>query len=116
VFRETASGARADRAAIAPPIGQLETVRLADGDRPDRLADLTRDVLNTLAASHRPGPGLPFLAYHGSAHDRARALDFSVQGWLADSNAKLSAPAPAECPNAPRHGVKSAVPENDLPS
>jgi DNA invertase Pin-like site-specific DNA recombinase len=49
VFRETASGARADRAQLRRAIDQLEKGDVLTVTRLDRLARSTRDLLNTLA-------------------------------------------------------------------
>ncbi len=49
VFRETASGARADRAQLRRAIGQLEKGDVLTVTRLDRLARSTRDLLNILA-------------------------------------------------------------------
>ena len=62
VFQETASGSRADRAALKRAIG-----RLAEGDvlivtRLDRLARSTRDRLNVLEEITRRGAGFRSLA------------------------------------------------------
>jgi DNA invertase Pin-like site-specific DNA recombinase len=65
VFRETASGARADLAPLRRAIGQLEkgdvlmVTRLA---RLARLARSTRDLLNTLAQIADKGAGFRSLA------------------------------------------------------
>jgi DNA invertase Pin-like site-specific DNA recombinase len=50
VFKETASGARSDRAQLRRAIGQLEKGDVLMVTRLDRLARSTRDLLNTLAA------------------------------------------------------------------
>ena len=62
VFQETASGSRADRAAL-----ERATGRLAEGDvlivtRLDRLARSTRDLLNVLEEITRRGAGFRSLA------------------------------------------------------
>ena len=49
VFRETASGARADRAHLRRVINQLDKGDVLTVTRLDRLARSTRDLLNTLA-------------------------------------------------------------------
>ena len=51
VFRETASGARADRAQLRRVIEQLQKDDVLIVTRLDRLARSTRDLLNTLATS-----------------------------------------------------------------
>ena len=50
VFRETASGARTDRAGLHPVLGRLGKGDVLMVTRLDRLARSTRDLLNTLAA------------------------------------------------------------------
>jgi DNA invertase Pin-like site-specific DNA recombinase len=65
VFRETASGARADRARLRRALDQLDKGDVLMVTRLDRLARSTRDLLNTLAAitgkgvGGRPGPTCP---------------------------------------------------------
>ena len=51
VFRETASGARADRAQLRRVLGQLVKGDVLTVTRLDRLARSTRDLLNTLAGT-----------------------------------------------------------------
>jgi DNA invertase Pin-like site-specific DNA recombinase len=90
VYRETASGARADRAQLRRVIGQL-----ADGDvltvtRLDRLARSTRDLLNTLALIGERGAGFRSLgdtwADTTTAHGR---LILTVLGGLAEFEREL---------------------------
>jgi DNA invertase Pin-like site-specific DNA recombinase len=50
VFRETASGAKTDRAQLRKALDQLEAADVLMVTRLDRLARSTRDLLNTLAA------------------------------------------------------------------
>ena len=50
MFRETASGAKTDRAQLRPVVDQLEADDVVMVTRLDRLARSTRDLLNTLAA------------------------------------------------------------------
>ena len=50
VFRETASGAKTDRAQLRRVIAALEPGDVLTVTRLDRLARSTRDLLNTLAA------------------------------------------------------------------
>jgi DNA invertase Pin-like site-specific DNA recombinase len=57
VFRETASGARADRAQLRRVIDQLEKRDVLMVTRLDRLARSTRDLLNTLATITAKGAG-----------------------------------------------------------
>src|ERR1039458_9849431 len=49
-FRETASGAKTDRAQLRKALAQLDTGDVLVVTRLDRLARSTRDLLNTLAA------------------------------------------------------------------
>jgi DNA invertase Pin-like site-specific DNA recombinase len=62
VFRETASGARADRAQLRLVIGKLESGDVLTVTRLDRLARSTRDLLNTLAQIADKGAGFRSLA------------------------------------------------------
>jgi DNA invertase Pin-like site-specific DNA recombinase len=62
VFRETASGARADRAQLRRAIGKLEKGDVLMVTRLDRLARSTRDLLNTLAQIAEKGAGFRSLA------------------------------------------------------
>ena len=62
VFRETASGARADRAELRRAIGKLENGDVLTVTRLDRLARSTRDLLNTLAQIADKGAGFRSLA------------------------------------------------------
>jgi len=57
VFRETASGARADRAQLRRAIDQLQKGDVLIVTRLDRLARSTRDLLNTLATITAKGAG-----------------------------------------------------------
>jgi DNA invertase Pin-like site-specific DNA recombinase len=71
VFRETASGARADRALLRRVIGQLEKRDVLTVTRLDRLARSTRDLLNTLAAI--TGKGAGFRSLHDTWADTTTA-------------------------------------------
>ena len=57
VFRETASGARSDRAQLRRALDQLDKGDVLMVTRLDRLARSTRDLLNTLAAIAGKGRG-----------------------------------------------------------
>lgn len=57
VFRETASGARADRAQLRRAIDAIDKGDVLLVTRLDRLARSTRDLLNTLAAITGKGAG-----------------------------------------------------------
>ena len=90
VFRETASGAKADRRELARAINSL-----GDGDtllvtRLDRLARSTRDLLNTLARIAERGAGFRSLADAWAdtttAHGR---LMLTVLGGLAEFEREL---------------------------
>jgi DNA invertase Pin-like site-specific DNA recombinase len=62
IFKETASGARADRAELRRAIGKLEKGDVLMVTRLDRLARSTRDLLNTLAQIADKGAGFRSLA------------------------------------------------------
>jgi DNA invertase Pin-like site-specific DNA recombinase len=90
VFRETASGAKTERAELARAIRRLD-----DGDtllvtRLDRLARSTRDLLNTLAQIAEKGAGFRSLsdswADTTTAHGR---LMLTVLGGLAEFEREL---------------------------
>jgi len=57
VFRETASGAKTDRAQLRRVVGQLGERDVLLVTRLDRLARSTRDLLNTLATITGKGAG-----------------------------------------------------------
>jgi DNA invertase Pin-like site-specific DNA recombinase len=57
VFKETASGARADRAQLRRAIDELQKGDVLIETRLDRLARSTRDLLNTLATITAKGAG-----------------------------------------------------------
>ena len=57
VFRETASGARADRAQLRRALDQLQKGDVLIVTRLGRLARSTRDLLNTLATITAKGAG-----------------------------------------------------------
>ncbi len=62
MLRETASGARSDRAQLRRAIDQLEKGDVLVVTRLDRLARSTRDLLNTLAQIADKGAGFRSLA------------------------------------------------------
>lgn len=62
IFRETASGARADRAQLRRALEQLEAGDVLMVTRLDRLARSTRDLLNTLDQIAKCGAGFRSLA------------------------------------------------------
>ena len=57
IFKETASGARSDRAQLRRAVEQLAKGDVLMVTRLDRLARSTRDLLNTLAAIADKGAG-----------------------------------------------------------
>jgi len=65
VLRETASGARADRAQLRRAINELEKGDVLIVTRLDRLARSTRDLLNTLATITAKGAGFRSITTHG---------------------------------------------------
>jgi DNA invertase Pin-like site-specific DNA recombinase len=116
VFRETASGAKTDRAQLRKALAQLDAGDVLMVTRFDRLARSTRDLLNSLAAIADRKAGFRSLgdtwADTTSAHGR---LMLTLLGGLADdavhrillsSNANLSAPAPARAAPAPRRAAR----------
>src|ERR1700730_664021 len=90
VFRETASGARADRARLRRALDQLDKGDVLMVTRLDRRARSTRDLLNTLAAITGKGAGFRSLndtwADTTTAHGR---LMLTVLGGLAEFARKL---------------------------
>ena len=90
VFRETASGARADRAQLRRAIDQLQKGDVLIVTRLDRLARSTRDLLNTLATITAKGAGFRSIndtwADTTTAHGR---LMLTVLGGLAEFEREL---------------------------
>jgi DNA invertase Pin-like site-specific DNA recombinase len=90
VFRETASGARADRAQLRRVLDQLDKGDVLAVTRLDRLARSTRDLLNTLASITSKGAGFRSLndtwADTTTAHGR---LMLTVLGGLAEFEREL---------------------------
>jgi DNA invertase Pin-like site-specific DNA recombinase len=90
VFRETASGARADRAQLRRLLDQLDKGDVLTVTRLDRLARSTRDLLNTLATITAKGAGFRSLndtwADTTTAHGR---LMLTVLGGLAEFEREL---------------------------
>ena len=90
VFRETASGARADRAQLRRVIDQLQKGDVLTVTRLDRLARSTRDLLNTLATITAKGAGFRSIndtwADTTTAHGR---LMLTVLGGLAEFEREL---------------------------
>jgi DNA invertase Pin-like site-specific DNA recombinase len=90
VFRETASGARADHAQLRRVLDQLDKGDVLTVTRLDRLARSTRDLLNTLATITAKGAGFRSLndawANTTTAHGR---LMLTVLGGLAEFEREL---------------------------
>ena len=90
VFRETASGAQADRAQLARALGELTEGDVLMVTRLDRLARSTRDLLNTLAKITERRAGLRSLgdqwADTTTAHGR---LMLTALGGLAEFEREL---------------------------
>jgi DNA invertase Pin-like site-specific DNA recombinase len=90
VFRETASGARSDRAQLRLALSQLGKGDVLMVTRLDRLARSTRDLLNTLDTIAKAGAGFRSLgdvwADTTSAHGR---LMLTILGGLAEFEREL---------------------------
>jgi DNA invertase Pin-like site-specific DNA recombinase len=90
VFRETASGAKTERAELARSIRRLDNGDTLLVTRLDRLARSTRDLLNTLAQIAEKGAGFRSLgdawADTTTAHGR---LMLTVLGGLAEFEREL---------------------------
>jgi DNA invertase Pin-like site-specific DNA recombinase len=90
VFRETASGARSDRAQLHRALDQLDKGDVLMVTRLDRLARSTRDLLNTVAAITGKKAGFRSLgdtwADSTTAHGR---LMLAVLGGLAEFESSL---------------------------
>jgi DNA invertase Pin-like site-specific DNA recombinase len=90
VFRETASGAKTDRAQLQRVVGQLGEGDVLLVTRLDRLARSTRDLLNTLATIRGKGAGFRSLndtwADTTTAH---RRLMLTLLGGLAEFEHEL---------------------------
>jgi DNA invertase Pin-like site-specific DNA recombinase len=90
VFRETASGAKTDRAQLRRALAQLDADDVLMVTRLDRLARSTRDLLNTLAAIGDKRAGFRSLvdtwADTTTAHGR---LILTVLGGLAEFEREL---------------------------
>jgi DNA invertase Pin-like site-specific DNA recombinase len=90
VFRETASGARADRAQLRRLLDQLDKGDVLTVTRLDRLARSTRDLLNTLATITAKGAG--FRSLNDTWADTTTAygrLMLTVLGGLAEFEREL---------------------------
>jgi DNA invertase Pin-like site-specific DNA recombinase len=90
VFRETASGAKTDRAQLRKAIASLGQADILVVTRLDRLARSTRDLLNTIDAVAKAGAGFKSLrdawADTTTAHGR---LMLTVLGGLAEFEREL---------------------------
>jgi DNA invertase Pin-like site-specific DNA recombinase len=90
VYRETASGARSDRAQLRLALAQLGKGDVLMVTRLDRLARSTRDLLNTLDAIAKAGAGFrsqgDAWADTTSAHGR---LMLTILGGLAEFEREL---------------------------
>jgi DNA invertase Pin-like site-specific DNA recombinase len=90
VFRETASGAKTDRAQLRRVLAQLTEGDVLVVTRLDRLARSTRDLLNTLGAIADRGAGFRSLgdtwANTTTAHGR---LVLTILGGLAEFEREL---------------------------
>jgi DNA invertase Pin-like site-specific DNA recombinase len=90
VYRETASGARSDRAQLCLALAQLGKGDVLTVTRLDRLARSTRDLLNTLDTIAKAGAGFRSLgdawADTTSAHGR---LMLTILGGLAEFEREL---------------------------
>ena len=90
VFRETASGAKTERARLRKALAALEAGDVLEVTRLDRLARFTRDLLNALAAITGREAGFRFLgdtwADTTTAHGR---LMLTMPGGLAKFEREL---------------------------
>ena len=90
IFKETASGAKTDRAKLRRALDQLDAGDVLTVTRLDRLARSTRDLLNTLAQVADKGAGFRSLgdawADTTTAHGR---LMLTVLGGLAEFEREL---------------------------
>jgi DNA invertase Pin-like site-specific DNA recombinase len=90
IFRETASGAKRDRAQFHRAIDALDTGDVLLVTRLDRLARSTRDLLNTLAAITAKGGRFRSLAHTWADTTTAhRRLILTVLGGLAEFDHEL---------------------------
>ena len=114
VFRETASGAKTDRAQLRRALGKLDADDVLLVTRLDRLARSTRDLLNTLAADRRQGRAFPFPWRHmGGHHDGARAADFDRARRACGVRARVDPRSHRRRPQARRGERRQAWPQAD---
>jgi DNA invertase Pin-like site-specific DNA recombinase len=90
VYRETASGAKTDRAELRRLIGRLDAGDVVLVTRLDRLARSTRDLLNTLAAISAKGAAFRSLgdAWADTTTPHGRLM-LTVLGGLAEFEREL---------------------------
>ena len=90
VFRETASGAKTDRAELRRLIGRIEAGDVVVVTRLDRLARSTRDLLNTLATIADKGAAFRSLgdAWADTTTPHGRLM-LTVLGGLAEFEREL---------------------------
>src|ERR1700736_3059366 len=117
VFRETASGARSDRAQLRRALDHIGNGDVLMVMRLDRLARSTRDLLNTLAAITGRGAGFRSLgdtwADTTTAHGR---LMLTVLGGLAEFERELIRARTGEgCERAKARGMKMGRPHKLTP-
>ena len=115
VFQETASGSRADRAALKRAIGRLAAGDVLIVTRLDRLARSTRDLLNVLEEITRHGAGFRSLADAWAATTTAHGrLMVTILGGLAEFERELIRARTEEgMKRARERGVRSG-PKNKL--
>ena len=114
VLRETASGAKTDRAQLRRALDQLDKGEVLMVTRLDRLARSTRDLLNTLATIAAKGAGFrslnDTLANTTTAHGR---LMLTVLGGLAEFERELIRARTGEGPRTRRGEWRPAWPQAD---
>ena len=116
IFKEKASGARADRAELRRAVGKLETVLTVT--RLDRLARSTRDLLNTLARIADKGAGFRSLAdaWADTTTSHGRLM-LTVLGGLAEFERELIRARTGEGrERAKARGVHTGAPRPHAPS
>jgi DNA invertase Pin-like site-specific DNA recombinase len=102
VFRETASGGKADRAQLRKLLAVLDAGDVLAATRLDWLARSTRDLLNTLAAITDRKAGFRSLgdAWGDTTTPHGRLMLAVLGGWPS-SSASRSAPAQAKAAPVP---------------
>jgi DNA invertase Pin-like site-specific DNA recombinase len=106
VLREVASGAKTDRSQLRRALGQLAAGDVLMVTRLDRLACLTRDLLNTLAAIADKGAGFRSLgdAWADTTTPHGRLM-LTVLGGLAEFERELIRARTAEDRAVPRRAA-----------